>query len=244
MRNTFANILWFPINVIQILLLLVITVIAGILGPLLLLFFRDPRPAILIVSHYFWSPLLFLICMVKFRTKGRENIDKSQQYIYISNHESLTDIAAICLAITVPLFFVAKQELAKVPVVGTYIKTMGMIFVDRKNKDRAMESMKRAIVLIQSGSNVITFPEGTRSKTGKLMLFKRGSFVIAKEGNIGVVPVAIRGTRKVLPSGSFFIRPGKVEVIIGEPVKAETFSHLSSEETASFFRGKIEAMLK
>ncbi len=243
MRQKLTDILWFPVNLVQIVLLLILTACAGAIGLITLALFRDPRRAVLAASHYFWSPLVLGVCLVRFRVRGRENVSKKEQYIYVSNHESQLDIAAITEAVTVPLFFVAKQELAKVPVVGTYMKAMGMIFVDRKNKEKAMASMNRAIDLIRSGQNVITFPEGTRSKTGELLTFKRGSFIIAREGQIGVVPVAIKGTRKVLPSGSFKIRPGRVDVVIGKPVSPDKFLHLSPDETADLFRQKVVELL-
>ena len=231
-----------PLNVIQAVVILVWTAFSGIFAMFLRIFF-SPKRVVLFISHWFWSPVMLLFTFMHLKVRGRENITPKVPCIYVANHVSQLDIMVLVRAITVPLFFVAKMELKKVPVLSQYITAMGMIFIDRKDKEKAMTSMREAIARIRAGYDVITFPEGTRSKTGELMVFKRGTFIIAKEGNIPVVPVAIRGTEKMLPSGSFTLRPGRAEVIIGRPVQPEVFAHLSPEETAAFFREKVKELL-
>ncbi|MFN8777740.1 MAG: lysophospholipid acyltransferase family protein [Flavobacteriales bacterium] len=231
-----------PLNILQAVAILAWTVFSGLLALILRLFF-SPRKVVLFISHWLWSPVMLLLTGMHLRVSGREHILKDRPAIFISNHVSQLDILVLVRAITVPLFFVAKAELRKVPVLSQYMQAMGMIFVDRRDKEMAMVSMRKAIERIREGADVVTFPEGTRSKSDEPLLFKRGTFVIAREGQIPVVPVAIRGTRRMLPSGSFTLRPGKVEVIIGKPVEPEVFAHLSPEEMATCFRMRVLELL-
>jgi 1-acyl-sn-glycerol-3-phosphate acyltransferase len=232
-----------PLNVIQIVVILVWTAFTGLLA-LFLRLFLSPKKVVFFISHWLWSPVMLILTMMRLTVRGREHITRDKPCIYVSNHLSQLDILVLPRAITVPLFFVAKMELKKVPLLSQYISAMGMIFIDRKDKEKALASMRKAIARIREGYDVITFPEGTRSKTGELMVFKRGTFIIAKEGNIPVVPVAVKGTDKMLPSGSFTLRPGRAEVIIGKPVQPEVFATLSPEETAAFFREKVRELLR
>lgn len=232
-----------PFQIIQLLLIIGWTALSGLFA-LVLRIFLPASKVIFFVSHYMWSPLICFLAGVRLKVEGLENIDHKKAHIYVANHESQMDITVIVRAVTLPLFFVAKKELAKVPVLGWYISAMNMIFIDRKDREKAMESMRLATERIKAGLNVITFPEGTRTKTGELMVFKKGSFIIAKEGGVGVIPIAIAGTRAVLPSGGFLLKPGKVVVKIGKPITPEDFEKLSAEELASLSRERIAQMIQ
>jgi len=236
------SILFLPFQIVQLVLILSWTAFSGLFA-LLLRIFLPAKKVIYFVSHYMWSPLICFFAGVQLKVEGLENVDHSRAHIYVANHESQMDITVIVRAVTLPLFFVAKKELAKVPVLGWYISAMNMIFIDRKDREKAMESMRKATERIKSGLNVITFPEGTRSKTGDLQVFKKGSFIIAKEGEVGIIPVAIIGTRKVLPSGAYLLKPGKVTVKIGKPINPSEFAHLSAEELASLSRSRVAEMI-
>jgi len=231
-----------PLNAAQAVVILLFTAFSGIFA-MLLRIILPAKMVVLFISHWFWSPVMQVLGGIRVVTTGRENVSKTVPCIYVSNHASQIDIMAMVRAVTVPLFFVAKSELKKVPVLSQYITVMGMIFVDRGNKEKAMTSMREAIKRIRDGYNVITFPEGTRSKTGELMQFKRGTFVIAKEGRIPVVPVAIIGSSKVLKAGTFQLRPGTIHVRIGSPVAPEEFEHLDVESIAAFFREKVKNLM-
>ena len=99
-----------------------------------------------------------------------------------------------------PIFFIAKKEIKQIPFLGWYMSIAGMIFLDRSNHENAMRSMRNAGNEIKKGKNIISFPEGTRSKTNQIGQFKRGSFIIAKEGKIPIVPVAINCLLYTSPS--------------------------------------------
>ena len=140
-----------------------------------------------------------------------------------------------------PIFFIAKKEIKQIPFLGWYMTIAGMIFLDRSNHENAMRSMRNAGNEIKKGKNIISFPEGTRSKTNQIGLFKRGSFIIAKEGNIPIVPVAIKGSNQINPSGTLMLRKGTIKTKFGKPI------YLRDEETTESFanrtRKEVEIMV-
>lgn len=238
----FMKWLLLPLTIIQLVLILIWTAFCGIFA-LLLRIFLSPATVVGFISRHLWSPVMLVLSGMRLRVHGKQHLNPRQPSMYISNHESQLDILVAVCAANVPLFFVAKAELRKVPVLGHYMRAMGMIFVDRKNREKARESMMQAAERIRAGYNVITFPEGTRTKTGELLMFRRGSFIIAREGHVPIVPLAIRGTRRMLPSGSFFLRPGRVDVFIGKPVMPQEIAHLEPEDAAAYLREIIRKML-
>jgi 1-acyl-sn-glycerol-3-phosphate acyltransferase len=231
--------LLFPITFIQICLIASWTIICG-LGGIILRVFVGTKKTNQFFGHYVYSPFVLAVCGVRVKVKGKENIP-NYPAIYVSNHASQLDIPILFLAVNRPLFYVAKMELKKVPFLGHYMRVMGMIFVDRKNRERAMENLRTAVQDIASGKSIAAFPEGTRSKTDEMLQFKRGAFVIAHEGRIPVVPVVIKGSRKALPSGSYFIKPATVEVEILSIENSEMFFMMSPEGMANYTRERIAA---
>lgn len=221
------------LNWIQAILIALWTVFCGLSGMILILLTWQRNAIMLLMSHYIWSPVICAVSGVRVEVHGVENVDRDLKAIYVANHSSLYDIVAVSRACPVPLFYIAKKELFKVPVMGQFMWLVGMIFIDRKNKERAMQSMEKAARSIQQGRNIISFPEGTRSKNGKISLFKRGSFIIAKNYNIPVVPIAISGAHEILSSGSTGLRPGTIRVYFEKPMMPDHFQHLTEEELAA-----------
>jgi 1-acyl-sn-glycerol-3-phosphate acyltransferase len=183
--------------------------------------------------------MILAISMVRVKAKGLDNV-LDEPAIYAANHASQLDIPIICTRVNRPMFFIGKIELKKIPVLSQYMKIVGMIFVDRKNRERAMASMRTAIQDIQGGKSIAAFPEGTRTKTGELLPFKKGVFTIAKEGRIPIVPIAVIGSAKALASGSFFLRPATVELRILPALKGDDFFNMSIEEMANHTRSLIQ----
>jgi 1-acyl-sn-glycerol-3-phosphate acyltransferase len=233
-----SKVLWFPINVLQLLLLLLWTIFCGIFGMLFALS-TNPTYSHRIMGYYIFSPVILAISMVRVKAKGLNNI-LNEPAIYAANHASQLDIPIICTRVNRPMFFIGKVELKKIPILSQYMKIVGMIFVDRKNRERAMASMRTAIQDIQGGKSIAAFPEGTRTKTGELLPFKKGVFTIAKEGRIPIVPIAVIGSAKALASGSFFLRPATVEIRILPALKGDDFFNLSIEEMANQTRKLIQ----
>ena len=233
-----SKILWLPINVLQLLLILLWTIFCGIFGMLFALA-TNPTYSHRIMGYYIFSPVILAISMVRVKASGLNNI-LDEPAIYAANHASQLDIPIMCTRVNRPMFFIAKIELKKVPILSQYIKVVGMILVDRKNRERAMASMRTAIQDIQGGKSIAAFPEGTRTKTGELLPFKKGVFTIAKEGRIPIVPIALIGSAKALASGSFFLRPASVELRVLPALNSEEFFNMSIEEMANHTRSLIQ----
>lgn len=169
------------------------------------------------MARTMWAPGILWLCGVKLVVSGTEHIKADEAYIFVSNHLSFLDIPVLFKIIPVNLHFVAKTEIKRMPFVGWYMWATGMIFIDRQNRERAIQSLKRAGKLIKSGKNVIMFPEGTRSRDGSVQDFKKGPFVLAAEAGLRIIPVAISGADQVVPPGTMKLKSGTVHVHLGTP---------------------------
>lgn len=179
-----------------------------------------------------WSPVIVWLAGIKFTVKGLENIPTDKRsYIVISNHESVIDIPILCYTLPFNVYFVAKKEINKVPFIGWYMHAMGMIFLDRGSREKSLQSMISASSLIRAGKSVITFPEGTRSLNGKIGAFKKGTFVMAEQAGVDILPVKITGAGKIWPSLGFTIKRGPVTVSFGKPIST---AGLNNETRAAF----------
>ncbi len=235
--------MWFILNIFQSILIFTCTVFL-ILLEFIVLLFRQRKAAFFIVERL-WSPALLFIVGAKIKSIDKHKvIDLKEPVIFASNHQSNFDIPAIINQTPQHLHFIAKQEIKKVPFLGQYVTAMGFIFVDRKNKEKAKESLEKAANLIKSGRDVVIFPEGTRSKNGKIQQFKRGAFIIAKEGKVNIVPVAIKGTDKINPAGRFELRPGKITVKYGDLIYSDQFKNKTTEEFAAHVQKEVELLYK
>lgn len=191
-----------------------------------------------------WSFGLLWLCGVKVDVRNRHLSHEHAPCIYVANHSSHFDIPALFFLSRVPLYFVAKKELKKIPLFGTVLTLIGMILIDRSNRADAMRSMRAAGMKIRSGKHVVTFPEGTRSSTGEVGIFKRGSFIMALAGDVPVVPVAITGSRDVLKKGSYTIKPGRITVTYGEPLYPSNFESSDPDSFANEARRQVIELMK
>jgi 1-acyl-sn-glycerol-3-phosphate acyltransferase len=167
-----------------------------------------------------WARQLLAVGGVHSRVWGLEKIDPAGKYIFVSNHQSLLDIPCMLANVPLPLTFIAKKELFSVPIFGQGIKSLGHVCVDRSSARKARESFTRAVERLQKEDiSLVIFPEGTRSVTGALGDFHRGSFTLAVESGLPVVPIAVVDTRKALPKNSMFIRSTEVALRIGDPIE-------------------------
>jgi len=233
--------MWFLLNIFQSILIFTCTIFLILLEFIVLLF--KQRKAAFFIVEKLWSPALLFIVGAKIKSIDKEKVkDLKEPVIFASNHQSNFDITAIINQTPQHLHFIAKQEIKKVPFLGQYAAAMGFIFVDRKNKDKAKESLEKAANLIKNGRDVVIFPEGTRSKDGKIHQFKRGAFIIAKDGVVNIVPVAIKGTNKINPAGKFELRPGKITVKYGDLILAEEFRDKTIEEFAAHVQNEVELL--
>ncbi len=196
--------------------LLVLTPIAC----LMMIVRRDTSASILMARHG-WSPVLLWAGGAKLIVEGGEHVDPKRPTLYLCNHQSTIDIPALFRAIPVDLRFIAKNELKYVPVLGWYMQVAKFIFIDRGNRQRAVESMNKGAQQIRSGISIIAFPEGTRSADGRILPFKKGPFALALKAQVPICPVTIEGSGKLMPKAKWTITPGPIRVKIGAPIFTE-----------------------
>jgi 1-acyl-sn-glycerol-3-phosphate acyltransferase len=165
-----------------------------------------------------WIGWIFATCGIRVRAEGLERIRATPAAIYMSNHQSVVDIGAIVLSLPVSWRFVAKRELTCIPFFGWALALSDQIVIDRGNRRRSVESLRRAAQRVRAGVNVIIFPEGTRSPDGSLQPFKSGGFHLALDAQVPVVPVTVSGSRRLTPKRSLQVRSGEVKVVYGEPI--------------------------
>lgn len=223
----------------RIILIAAITVIMACLGTVFIVIALNRSTALKWAGRMFAHGVLF-VGGVRLKVAGRENIP-DRPCIFVCNHESLFDIPAMFLAIDRGLFYIGKKELARVPFMGWYMWVIGMIFIDRSNKEKAKASLQKAARMIRNGKNVILYPEGTRTKTGEIGIFKRGFFNLSLESGVPIVPCGIYGARAVLPSGGWLIKPGTITVLIGKPIAPESYSN-ATESFANHTRGVVVSL--
>jgi 1-acyl-sn-glycerol-3-phosphate acyltransferase len=201
-----------------------------------------------LVLHYgakIWSWLVLASAGVSRRVEGRERLDPRGTYLFVSNHQSLYDIPVLYLSLPQRLVFAAKKELFRIPFFGWVLKLAGFPPVDRGRPDRAREQLSRSARALRArGTSVVVFPEGTRSPDGTLRPFKRGAFFMARDLGAAIVPVAIAGTHAIVAKHSLRIRPGRVRVLIGEPV--EVLGRDAGERRAvmDLLRERIQGLLE
>ena len=181
-----------------------------------------------------------------FKVEGLDRVDWSQPYVLVANHQSVIDICALFRAVPVPLHFLLKQEMTRMPFVNWYAKAMGMVFIRRDDRRAASASLKRSAELVRSGAIQCIFPEGTRSRDGSVAPFKPGAFQVAIDAGARVLPVALEGTGEVLPPGGFFrVRRGPIRVSFGSPLPLHQVAGARGrQELAGRAQAAVEALLR
>jgi 1-acyl-sn-glycerol-3-phosphate acyltransferase len=165
-----------------------------------------------------WSWLILKTTGVRVRVEGLDRVKLGTTYIFVSNHQSIYDIPVIFASLPFQLRIIAKESLARFPVLGWHLRRGGHLFVDRQRPDRA-GILARWRALVSEGLSLIIFAEGTRSPDGHVARFKAGSFLLAIEAGLPVVPVAVIGTRAVMPKGRLRTEPADVALIVHDPIQ-------------------------
>lgn len=182
-----------------------------------------------------WSRLLLRLLGVEVRVSGRENVPPGPA-VYAANHASTLDIFVVFGHLPVDFRIIYKRSLSLIPLVGWAIRLGGHIPIDRSSPVRARRSIAAAARRIRGGTSVVVFPEGTRSRDGAVHRFKRGSFGLAIDTGVPVVPVSLVGVKSVVPHGLASVRPGAVGVVLHPPVPAAGRSPDEAEPLAEEVR--------
>ncbi|HEV2620627.1 MAG TPA: lysophospholipid acyltransferase family protein [Frateuria sp.] len=191
-----------------------------------------------------WSPGLLHGAGARLEVHGLERVDWSRPHVFVANHQSMIDICALFRALPVPVRFVLKQELAKVPFVGWYAQAMGMVFIERASARSSARRLHAAVEVVRAGASVCAFPEGTRSRDGCVGAFKGGAFQLAIEAGVSVVPVAIEGSGEVLPAAGFRVRPGTIVLRMGDPLPTQGLAPHDRNALAGQARARVVALLE
>jgi 1-acyl-sn-glycerol-3-phosphate acyltransferase len=186
-----------------------------------------------------WSKFTLLVFGVKVHVRGLENISPDGAYIFVTNHASMFDIPAI-MSVLPRVRIMFKKELSYVPLWGWALKWGHHIMVDRAKGSEAMKSLNRAAEAIKTGGSVILFAEGTRTRDGKLLPFKRGAFTLAAKSGVPIVPITINGSFKILPKSSLDIRPSPIELLMDKPIDT---SHIAGREEEIALMNKVREII-
>ena len=165
-----------------------------------------------------WSWLILATTGVSVDVKGLDRLVAGTTYIFVSNHQSIYDIPVVFSSLPYQLRIIAKESLGSFPFLGWHLRRTGHLLVDRKNPDRA-GILRRWKALVDQGLSLIIFPEGTRSQTGRVGIFKAGSFLMAIEAGLPVVPISVDGTRRVMRKGELTTRPGHATLVVHPPLE-------------------------
>ncbi|MBN1208316.1 MAG: 1-acyl-sn-glycerol-3-phosphate acyltransferase [Myxococcaceae bacterium] len=175
----------------------------------------------LMMARRFWAPMHWRIGGARMLVEPLPDNDWNRPYIFLMNHQSAMDIPCAFAALPVNVRFVAKHILKYVPFLGWYMAMTGMIFINRSNHREAVKSLALAGERIRSGKSVLAFPEGTRSRDGLILPFKKGPFALAIEAQVPIIPVAIHGSLQALPTGGISLRKHDIRVKVGHPIETQ-----------------------
>jgi len=224
-----------------IVLLIIYTLLTILLIPLLLFCYpiKFTQPIILIAKWAFWVGQKIL--GIRLDASGIERIDKRVPYVFMANHLSLIDGPLLFMLIPQFVRVLLKKEAFRIPIIGQAMRQVGFVSVDRKGLRGGKKSIDRATRMIkEKGISFLIFPEGTRSRDGKLQPFKRGGFFLAVNSQVPIFPVSIKGSYALLSKGSFFAKKGKVGVIFHPPVSVQGFDR----NNLSQLMGKVRSVIQ
>ena len=175
---------------------------------------------------------------VRASARGVERVDRSAPYVFVSNHQSIYDIPILFCALPFQLRILAKASLGRFPVLGWHLRYTGHLLVERERTGAA--TLKHVATMMADGRSLIVFPEGTRSRDGRVGPFKRGLFLMAIEAGLPIVPVSVAGSRHVMRKGGLTTCPGDVEVFVHEPIHTRGMSRTGARSLADRARGIVE----
>lgn len=191
------------------------------------------------IQHWFahtWASMILKTSFVRVQSEGLEHIDPAQSAVYAANHLSALDIPVLYSCLPAQFRILAKRELFKYPFLGWHLTRSGQIPIDHGDARASLRSLNRASDSLRNGMPLVIFPEGGRSPSGQLRDFMGGAFYIAIKAQAPVVPVVLVGTYELLPMNSFHLRPGRVEMIVGEPISTKGMVPRQMDELSAHVR--------
>lgn len=222
-----------------------VTIICAILV-LIVAFIKDTSPMVEMIIR-FWCRTWLVMAGAKLTVEGQQNIDMDRSYVVVANHLSTLDIMAAFLAIRLPIRFLAKTELFRIPLFAQGMRAVGMVEVDRQARGAVHATVNRqAKELIAKKRSLIIYPEGTRPRSGIMKSFKKGAFTMAIAGQLPVLPMTIHGSYEAFPPGKPWVHGGPIKIIIDPPIETIGLDHSDTgklrDQVYEIIAGHVTAM--
>jgi 1-acyl-sn-glycerol-3-phosphate acyltransferase len=189
-----------------------------------------------------WGRALLDVLGVEPAVEGLDALEPGRACVYVANHLSYADVWVLLAVLPGSVRFVAKKELLRIPVFGQALVSGGQIVIDRQNLKSAFGAYEEAAAAIRGGMSAIVFVEGTRSRDGTLLPFKKGPFVLAIAAGVPVVPVSLDGTYQLLPRGRLLARPHPVRVHFGAPIPTAGLGYEDRDALMARARAAMSAL--
>jgi 1-acyl-sn-glycerol-3-phosphate acyltransferase len=214
---------------------------AASIGMLLEMIFR--WKGILYILGHGGVRLGLALAGITVRVAGRDQIPIGRAAVYCANHQSNIDPPVLFTTLHPRMHIVYKAEINAIPLLARAFQHGGFVPIDRRNKEAAMRSLEAGARSIRDGNSFLIFPEGTRSKTGEMLPFKKGGFLMALKAQAPIVPVAISGGTDAMRRGSKIIRPVNISIRVGTPIETAGMQMTDRDSLIAQVRGRIEALL-
>jgi 1-acyl-sn-glycerol-3-phosphate acyltransferase len=173
---------------------------------------------------------------VKVTVEGLEHLKREGPYVFMANHQGSYDIFALLSHLPYQFKWLAKKELFSIPLFGWAMSAAGYISIDREGTRKTVEAMNEAARKIRNGMSVVIFPEGSRSPDGSIQPFKKGGFTLAIKSSVPIVPVAITGSREIMPKDRMTALPGEIRIRIDSPIETGAYAL----KDRGFLMGKVK----
>jgi 1-acyl-sn-glycerol-3-phosphate acyltransferase len=224
-------------------------VLATIVGGsivIVLVVVRPTSPAIEKTIRW-WSRMWLIASGTSFEVRGREHVDLDRSYVVVANHQSTLDIMVCFLAVPLPIRYLAKKELFRIPLLAQAMRAVGIIEVDRAARSAVHNSVNRqAKDLIAHKRSLIIYPEGTRPRDGVMKAFKKGAFTMAIASQLPVLPLSMHGTYEAAVPGKPWFRGGPVSAVIDPPIETAGMVHADADslrdEVYGIIAGRVREM--
>ncbi|MBW2513932.1 MAG: 1-acyl-sn-glycerol-3-phosphate acyltransferase [Deltaproteobacteria bacterium] len=186
-----------------------------------------------------WARSILFVSGIHVDVTGLENLNVGGSCILMPNHQSNFDIPVLLGCLPVQFRWLAKAELFKIPIFGRGMRGCGYISIDRSNRKSAFQSLAEAATKIRNGVSVLIFPEGTRSRDGKILPFKKGGFVLSVDAGVPIVPIVIFNTGSIMPKGRLRIRTRPVRMDILAPIATAGYTRKTKDDLMELVRRTI-----
>ena len=197
-------------------MVLILTVLFGV--PAIFAALVPPRGDWFLRFARGWARSILAVAGIRVRPLHADKAQPGKSVVVVANHESFCDILVLLATLPIQVRFLAKRSVFRVPVLGWSIAAAGFVPVDRGDRARGAATVEAALRRLQGGRSLVIFPEETRTRDGSLLPFKRGAAHLAIKSGLPLLPIGIAGTFRILPRGTWEIRPGRVVVSVGDPI--------------------------